>query len=434
MRLCLAERDALDPSTAQAIATHLQTCAACGGAMAEQQLAVARLRNLPLREPPPGLEARLLALPTSAAAPMSLSPVLTERLVWLVLATATVLTAWGVWRAGLVDPDGRHPGAFPPVADERGRDVADARKGDPRRAQGLTGDELALAGGPTAVARLFPLDLRVPPRVAALGGEVGPDDAPGRPPNGAPQGRGPRSSGAGIAASAPEGDGGSGQAIPPPPMAGDPPASRPKPADRSTAHAPAMPTEAPTAAPAVPTAPTAPPCTTVAISVRIVADVAGGDDPACAGCDGRFDDRDRDLLAATMRSMPAMQVGYFSATRPDLAGETTILAGDARYTEAGDVTVTFDACVAPSEWPVVTQLVILPEGASEGWAACPSTGFEASLPGPEASTVQFALRQACPVVPPPAGVSGATSVSPDPAGPSEVGAGGGPEPPAGTSP
>ena len=402
--------------------------------MAEQQLAVARLRSLPLREPPPGLEARLLALPTSAAAPMSLSPVLTERLVWLVLAAPTALTAWGVWRAAPLDPDVGETAARPLFEAERGRDGADARSGDSRRAQGPTGDELALAGGPTAVARLRPLDLRVPPMVAALGGEVGPYDAPGRPPNGAPQGRGPRSSGAGITASAPEGDGGGGQAIPPPPMAANPPASRPKPADRSTPHATGMATDAPTAAPTAPTAPTAPPCTPVATAVRIVADVAGGDDPACAGCDGRYDDRDRDLLAATMRSMPAMQVGYFSATRPDLAGETTILAGDARYTEAGDVTVTVDVFVAPREWPVGTQLGILPEGTSEGWAACPSTGFEASLPGPEASTVQFALRQACPVVPPPAGASGATSVAPDPAGPSEGGAGGGPEPPAGTAP
>ncbi len=430
MRSSLTERDTLAPSTAEAVAAHLRTCAACGGAMAEQQLAVARLRSLPLREPPPGLEARLLALPTSAAAPMSLSPVLTERLVWLVLATATVLTAWGVWRAGLVDPGGRHPGAFPPVADERGRDDAGAHNDDPRRAQGLTGDELALAGAPTAVARLRPIDLEVPPDVAARDDEVGLDNAGGGRPIGAPQGRGPRSSGAGITASAPEGDGG-GQANPPPPSAGDPPASRPKPEDRSTAHATGIPTAAPTAAPA---APTVSPCTTVAISVRIVADVAGGDNPTCAGCDGQFDDRDRDVLAAMMRSMPAMQVGYFSATQPDVSGETTILADDVRYTEAGDVTVTFSACVAPSEWPVVTQLVILPEGASEGWAACPSTGFEASLPGPEATTVQFALRQACPVIPPPADAPAATSVSPDPAGPSEVGSGGGLEPPAGSSP
>lgn len=414
-----AENEALDPSTAEAVAAHLAQCPACAAAVAEQRLAVLRLRSLPLREPPAGLEGRLLALPSAVAAPTSLAPVVAERFVWLVLAAVAALSAWGLWRARLIDPGGLQPASpFPLVAHEQGSDGANRRADAPPPSQPLTGDAIAFGTAPTAVARLHRLDLRRQPDTVTLAGEAGRVARPGR----SPRGLGP---GAGVASSAPTAEGDGGAPVPPASGDGGRQASRPQPGQNGK---PPEATALPTAVPAgAPTQPTASACTTVTFHVRVMADVAGGLDAQCAGCDGQFDDLDRASLAASLTTMPPMQVGIFSAVDPDLADEVSIEPNDPRYyTEAGDVTAILQLCLAPRHWPIVAQLHLLPGGV-EQWSGCPSTGLETTMNDPNATTATFALRPTCPRPAPPP-VAATATAEPYGAAASGVGAtGSGPE-------
>ncbi|MEO8082194.1 MAG: hypothetical protein ABI780_00080 [Ardenticatenales bacterium] len=428
VRVLRSEGAALDAATDAAVAAHIARCPACVAALADEQLMLSQLRAMPIHEPPVGLESRLLALPSAAS--IGLAPLLAERWVWLLLAAATAVTSWGLWRAQVDGANDRIPAGTSPLVDagapgERGG--ADPSS-DVRLALAPRSDAIA-----TAVLRLRPVDLRRQPALDAATdadtdsiarpatGATSPGRSPGRS---SPPGREPRDRGAGITSNPPEDDGGAG--VPRAPSGTPTTEARP-------AHRPHVATAQPTALVAAATATVGRgECTgaPVTLTVRVFADVAG--DGACAGCDGAFDGRDRDALAASGAAMPALQIGYYSQAQPDaLVFEQTIEAADAHYISRGELIVELPVCVAADQWPLVAIVRILGDGATrEGdWTYCPTSGGEAVLSEADNLSFEVRIHPMCPIptpTPPSAPLGG--SPTPD-ATPVDAPSAGGPEPP-----
>ncbi|MFN8423680.1 MAG: hypothetical protein U0470_09985 [Anaerolineae bacterium] len=423
VRALLAVRDELDATTDTAVAGHLTHCRTCSAALADEQFVLSQLRGIPIQEPPIGLESRLLALPTTAS--VGLAPALAERWIWMLLAAATAVATWGLWRAQLGGTDKLMPVDAPLV--DAGA-AADARGAGPSPLGfAVTGRAIA-----TAVLRQRPIDLHRQPDLDVAAGVLAEapaaDGAGGPGGRGAPPGRGPRDSGAGVASQPPESDGGSG-ALPP---AAAPPT--PAPADARPAGRPRSATAAAPGVEATAAAPGGCAGTMIQLTVRVLADMAGGGIDGCPGCDGTFDALDRDALAASGMKMPVLQIGYYSRTRPDeLVFERNYDASDVRSDQPGELTIELPVCVVPDAWPLVAFARILNTGSADGsnWDYCPTNANEKVLSGPDDVSFEVRIRPMCPVNPTPT-ASEPLSGPPTPAAtPPDAPFGSGPEPPSG---
>lgn len=395
-----AERATLDRAAADAVTAHLADCPACAATVSRHEAAVAQLRGLPLREPPPGLEAKLLSLPRVAAAPaMPAAPLaLGERWVWLLAVAATALTAWSLWQARVNDPDGRVPGALPPLADAGG--AGDGRQpagAGPAAFDGDTAGRSDAAAEPTAVARLRPLDLRRLTAPDAVTAARRPVAAGVEAPSGARPTRGPRGGWADRTAATPVAD--EGAAAPPPSSDRDPaPAAPPRPPDAGAA----APTAAPPAAAPIATA-TGNGCDgpVAAVRVRVAADVAGGGDGRCQGCDGTAGADDVAALVAAGGRLPSMQIGYY-AQGDGAAFEQRVVPGGAGFLSPGEVVVELPTCQLRAEhWPLTVVVRFEADAAAGDWAVCPGSRFEIVLDRPDAPAPTVLVHPVCPAAPPP---------------------------------
>lgn len=418
------DRSTLDPATADRVTAHLAACPACAAAAARQEAAVAQLQRLALREPPPGLEARLLSLPRVAPPAPAPVAIAGDRLVWWLAVAATALTAWSIWQA-------RHdrresvPGGAPLLADAGGPAGARGPAAPGPRAADLPGE--APPAAPTVVARLQPLDLRAPAApdaVASVGRRaVAGDDVPAA----ALATRGPRGGLSDAAAATPVSDEGAAASLPPADR--DPAPARPRREPDAPAQV-APPQVAPPVLQTQPAPPTAPPATAEAcpgpatVRVRVAADVAGGGDAGCPGCDGVAGADDLAALTAAGRRLPSLQIGYYAAgDGPSF--EVRVAPGDAAYRSPGEVVVDLPTCaLRPEHWPLAVVVRLESDVEAGDWAACPGSG-DFMLDRPDAPVPTLLVHPVCPIVPPPTAeplagpvvAAGAATDVPEPAGP-----------------
>lgn len=373
-RLLSVPRD-LDRAERRLVSEHLRAgCGSCRQAWYDEQRVRDLIRRLPEVAPPPGLEARLLGLPSRAPGPAAgTSSALATRAGALLATTVAgmVFTALVLPRLGGFTDDGSP--TWPPVV------VGPGALPDPNDTVVGTGATVAPGSlALLAIPRLTRVDLRLPgPPVAVDGAGVAAviDPAAARPARVAP----PAPLSTPVAAAAlPDG---------PRETPGDH-EGRSGRRDGSNAGDPDPPAAPPSATPNEP-APTQPVRVCADITVRVFADVAGeGTRAGCPGCDGRWSAEDAAMAAAAGIALPpGLQVAVYDDSGLVL-GEWALAGGASPLAEVALARVCGDA-------PLTVQLVGL---ATPDWASCPAVGATERIidrAGPAAA--DFPLAPRCPL-------------------------------------
>jgi hypothetical protein len=149
----------------------------------------------------------------------------------------------------------------------------------------------------------------------------------------------------------------------------------------------------------------------VALTVRAFADLAGGDDADCPGCDGRFDEADELRAAELGLRLPRLLVAVY-----DPADESETATKREDWLVMGPALGTYATEICDVALPLVVEL-----SPPAGWSSCSGAGLEQTLSEPGPAQVDFPLTVGCPAPSPTAGSDGtpapgddATTPSPEP--------------------
>lgn len=368
----------LDRPERRAVAAHLRACDDCQIAWRDETRVKAVIAAIPDLEPPPGLEARLLRIPSpppSAPPPSGpgIGPTLLGPTGGSALVAAVVIGASLLVAPRFVRP---HAQAAAPVAGEA-----------------LAG--AAVAGAPPPSVATIVTRNEVPPlefAQAEVSGELG---------NAAPSASGGDSeqsqTGTAFGESAsggwavpdrlevrqPAAVGGQGRrsepeeqaALPPTPDIAEGAKSERPPAVHEPPEGEAM--VSPVPATSSPT-----PATCASLSLHVFADVAGAGPFACAGCDGLFDETDATLAEENGLALPVFEIRVVDSKHAAIYEGLVAADGASVWVALPEL------C---GSWPMTAHLVNLPSM----WAACPASGsLSRSLASDDAPAV-FPLTSGC---------------------------------------
>jgi hypothetical protein len=132
------------------------------------------------------------------------------------------------------------------------------------------------------------------------------------------------------------------------------------------------------------------PATCASLSLHVFADTAGEGPRACGGCDGSFEVADASVAAEMGLTLPVFEVRVIDSASSTLYEGLVVADGASVWVELPEL------C---GSWPLAVRLEELPDG----WAACPSSGSLSRLvAGLESGTAVFPLTSGCYEPTPPA--------------------------------